>query len=79
MSEFATERHELVTVLETLRSDAAELIVLASRVCYSDPQYDEDYKIRNWFRIRTAEIQRIAREVAELSAQLETELSRRAG
>ncbi len=79
MTELAKTRADLLETFEALRSDAAQIELLAQRFCYSDPAYDEDYKIERWFRIRVAEIKRIRCDVAELASQLETELSRRAG
>ncbi len=77
MNDFARTRDEILVDMEQIQSDAAEIVRLAERVVYSDPRYDEDYKIEQWFRIRPLEIERIRQSLAALLGQLDTELSRR--
>ncbi len=77
MNDFARTRDEILGDMEQIQSDAAEILRLAERVVYSDPRYDEDYKIEQWCRIRTLEIERIRQGLAVLLGRLNTELSRR--
>ncbi len=77
MNDFARTRDEILGDMEQIQSDAAEIARLAERVVYSDPRYDEDYKIEQWFRIRPLEIERIRQGLAALLGLLNTELSRR--
>ncbi len=77
MNDFARTRDEILGDMEQIQSDAAEIVRVAERVIYSDPRYDEDYKIREWFRIRPLEIERIRQSLAALLGRLEAELSRR--
>lgn len=75
---YAKTCREISEALDDACADAEAIASTVRSVLGGEPRYDEDYKIEEWFRIRPAELARIAAALKVLRSELETEIARRA-